>query len=590
VPCGLTLVPVLLLLVLGWQHRWMSDDGFIHLRVVQQVLNGHGPVFNIGERVEASTSPLWVAVLVVAAPIPGVALPWKAVLLGIALSAVGLYAARRASLQLVDWGGRRGFVLPLGAMVVVALPPFWDFASSGLETGLVFAWIGGCCWWCAYRCTSEAPPVRWAEVGGAALLGLGWLIRPDLAIYSVVFGAVVLAAVWRDSRRRRRVGVALAMGLTPLAYQLFRMGYYAMLVPNTALAKESGRAQWAQGWTYLRDLVSPYQLWLPAAALIAVLVMAARRDLAWGDRRRAAARVAPAVAAVAHGAFVMRAGGDFMHGRLLLPAVFGLFAPVGVPVTWDQVRALRALPNRRSLITRRAVVTAGAAAVLLVWGVVCVAGLRRGQYPADVLGTNPQASAQSMIVNERLFYVQEWVSTHPVRPDLQFRWDAPSGTPQKGQATFSAPGNEPVRLDLREGFPTDTAQSGITVGLPAFVWGPQVHVMDLLSLTEPVGSHIEQTVGRRPGHQKPLPMPWLVADATTGEQLATATPGWPEASPREVDAARHALQCGDLARYLRDIREPLTPRRFVANMIDSIHNTLFRIDRDTTRAEHELCG
>ena len=68
----------------------MSDDGFIHLRVVEQVAAGHGPVFNVGERVEASTSPLWVALLVLAHPVTGVALPWKAVVIGIAL-------ARRAS-------------------------------------------------------------------------------------------------------------------------------------------------------------------------------------------------------------------------------------------------------------------------------------------------------------------------------------------------------------------------------------------------------------------------------------------------------------------------------------------------------------
>lgn len=49
--------PVLLLATMGWARRWMCDDGYIHLRVVQQVLAGHGPVFNAGERIEASTSP-----------------------------------------------------------------------------------------------------------------------------------------------------------------------------------------------------------------------------------------------------------------------------------------------------------------------------------------------------------------------------------------------------------------------------------------------------------------------------------------------------------------------------------------------------
>jgi arabinofuranosyltransferase len=37
-----------------------SDDALINIRVVRQLLAGNGPVFNIGERVEVGTSPLWI--------------------------------------------------------------------------------------------------------------------------------------------------------------------------------------------------------------------------------------------------------------------------------------------------------------------------------------------------------------------------------------------------------------------------------------------------------------------------------------------------------------------------------------------------
>ena len=60
-------VPALIVAAGGWQHRWMDEDAFINLRIVDQIFAGHGPVFNAGERVEAATSPLWLAVLVVAA-------------------------------------------------------------------------------------------------------------------------------------------------------------------------------------------------------------------------------------------------------------------------------------------------------------------------------------------------------------------------------------------------------------------------------------------------------------------------------------------------------------------------------------------
>jgi len=50
----------------GWRQRWIADDGLIEARVVRQILAGHGPVFNPGERVEANTSALWTWLLAAA--------------------------------------------------------------------------------------------------------------------------------------------------------------------------------------------------------------------------------------------------------------------------------------------------------------------------------------------------------------------------------------------------------------------------------------------------------------------------------------------------------------------------------------------
>lgn len=43
-------VPVAMILVLGWSRRWLNEDAYINLRVVDHVFAGNGPVFNAGER------------------------------------------------------------------------------------------------------------------------------------------------------------------------------------------------------------------------------------------------------------------------------------------------------------------------------------------------------------------------------------------------------------------------------------------------------------------------------------------------------------------------------------------------------------
>ena len=89
-----------------------------------------------------------------------------------------------------------------------------------------------------------------------------------------------------------RYGLPIAAGLAlPVAFEVFRMGYYALVVPNTGLAKAGGSAWWSQGFTYLWNFVAPYTLWLPLALAVPFVLL--RRSApgggaatAWGGGAR----------------------------------------------------------------------------------------------------------------------------------------------------------------------------------------------------------------------------------------------------------------------------------------------------------------
>src|SRR5690606_5915438 len=220
-------------------------------------------------------------------------------------------------------GAHAGWFVPFGAIVFVAVTPVWVFATSGLETGLVFGWLGACLWVLARWATAPHPPL---SPSAAVVLGLGWLIRPELALFSAAFVALVVAAHWRDGRRRHGLHLLAAAAALPAAYQLFRMGYFASLVPNTAIAKEAGDGRWSRGWAYLRDFADPYWLWVPALglALGGYLPLAGRLHT-----RRARLVVATfAVGGLADIAYMVTVGGDYIHARLLLPGFFAVCVPV----------------------------------------------------------------------------------------------------------------------------------------------------------------------------------------------------------------------------------------------------------------------
>ena len=324
---ALLALPVVILAERAWARRSMSDDGFITLRVVSQIVNGNGPVFNIGERVEASTSPMWTYMLAVGDILTPIRLEWIAVVSGIALSLAGVTFAIFGARALVRNRQPDELLAPVGVLVFVAIAPVWNFSSTGLEVGLVFGWLGLTLWALAQWSRVDAPLPR----ASAVLIGLGPLIRPELVLYSALFLLVVIAGRRRDDSwadRGRLLAWALAL---PVAYQIFRMGYYASLVPNPAIAKEASRARWDEGWEFFGRSVGPYVLWLPIALLVIGAYVPLVRDLR-ADRRAKPLLVGSAfvVGGIVHAVYTVRVGGDFMHARLLLPSLFALVAPVAV--------------------------------------------------------------------------------------------------------------------------------------------------------------------------------------------------------------------------------------------------------------------
>jgi arabinofuranosyltransferase len=560
-------VPLVFFAAAAWSRRWMSDDGYIYLRVVRQLIDGNGPVYNPGERVEATTSPAWLYLLALAKEVAQPAgLPWIAVVLGLALSIAGLALAQWGAYRL--WSDRRGVIVPLGSLVVAATPAFWDFATSGLETGLSFFWLGAC----SYALVSTLPNTSHSgplPLGGRGvaegrgegaielrsstlvplLLGAGPLVRPDFAIFSVAFLAAMFVARRPRSPREWLQPIALALAL-PLAYEVFRAGYYAALVPNPAFAKEASQARWDQGWTYLWDTLRTYWLLTPLAlVLVAALpsLFARRRDGA-----ALAVIAAPVGAGLAHGLYTVYVGGDFMHARMLLPAIFALAMPFAViAVDWRAIAP---------------------AAGVIAWAVVCAVALRPSY---DAIGPHG-------IANERAYYVSLARNAHPVTLADYAQYEGEAYALIKEAELIPGylllvPGEQ---LPLRPGVRANGAVFSSSIGIHGYVFDDDVVVVDLYGLADPVAGRLELTERGRPGHEKVLPLTWVVARFADPSTFPARV---------EIAAAREALACGDLRRLLEDVSAPMSARRFAGNVVDAFRLHRFRLPADPGEARDALC-
>ena len=370
--------------VLAALRYWMCDDAFITFRYADNLVRGHGLVFNAGERVEGYTNLLWTL--------------WTALGLRIGVSAdawagfwgIACFAATLALLARRGWTIARtadvAWPLPAAAALAAIHHEWTVFATSGLETA-AFAFLAVLGYVlvapaearspAATPPGSDEPPSAAAPRSGSrpglgevaheaveevvrgrsvepvrrgpgeqrrairlaaagAVFALASLTRPDGVLLAAVCGVWLLAG--RDVRGA--IGFAAGFAVLWLPATIWRVAYYGDLFPNTYYAKSASIAWWSQGWYYARIYFARY--WVLALALPCAAFVRPRRAVA----------LELALAAV-YTLYVMRVGGDFMFGRLLIPASPFLLIIVE--------RGLVALLGRRPLVRAAALAVLGGA-------------------------------------------------------------------------------------------------------------------------------------------------------------------------------------------------------------------------------------
>jgi len=454
----------------------------------------------------------------------------------------------------------------------------WEFATSGLEMSMVFLWLG-----VTFLLLVRVETRRTGAVPAAVVAGLGTLIRPELLLGSVVFVAALVTVVatpgWRGAggRLRRCSTVVAAAVALPAAYELFRMAYFALLVPSTALAKAASSSWWTQGATYLWNFLAPYTLWVPL--ILAAVVVGTRVVSWWGtdDRLGVLLLCTPLAVGLVDLVYVVEVGGDYMHARLLLPAFFAVALPVFVGVR-----------------SRRAVLVLPAVGIA-VWSVVCLGWLRFS--PAPVAGLNLRTV---FISNERDSWVGATQNAHPVTAgDYARALSGRAGAVLARMAHQVPPGRQRLLVITDPFAPIDPASTRparsplpftLAVNLPAigvigYLAGPDVYVYDSYSLANPIGSHTTVAHHARPGHEKLVGPSWMLG--RFGVPGSTAVPGGP--SPSAVADARTALGCDPLAAYLHAVTAPLTLAQAWANLADSLSFTTMQFSPDPGVAVVQLC-
>ena len=334
----LSLLPWLALLAWLASVAWfLTDDAFISFRYTRNLLEGHGLVFNPGERVEGYTNFLWIlelaAIWALFSIPPEAAAPWLSVAYTIATLFVTLWwTIRLPALHdrpLVAW-------LTLGLICSSATFAVWT-SSGGLETRQFSFFIVA-----AVVCLSLYPNSHRGLISTSLALAAAELTRPEaLLLAACCFAWFTLQRLTKDKSINTRLVKDIAYLVAPFAlivaaHFLFRYAYYGEWLPNTYYAKHV-RPWYESGFRYLAAATIETGLYL----LLPLAYFALRSR--WQSHRDSIYALS-LLCVLAHMAYLLPIGGDHFEYRpldfywplLALPAaeaiaLHGAKAATGLP-------------------------------------------------------------------------------------------------------------------------------------------------------------------------------------------------------------------------------------------------------------------
>jgi hypothetical protein len=455
---ALALVAVAVAVWLALERASIVDDTYISCRYAQNLVEGHGLVWNIGERVEGYTNFLWTILIAAIIAVTPLEAPLVALGLSLACMAANIVVVYRIGRVLADVHEPRLY-LPIAVALVAVQNVVTEFGTTGLETsgasllvdlGLLFLLVD--------------TGLRQHALAGAMFI-LAAFTRPDHGLFFAVGGLTVAARTAIPIVRARREGlrgiwragldkiaVYSAPFLAYAAYLAWKLVYYGHLLPNTYYAKRPSAGAYTQGLVYTLTFLLGSHFWL---LLVPFVIWFFTRA---GSSRTRSFKVFVGLSSVVYAAYVISLGGDFMYGRFYLSLI-----PLVLLGVEDLVYSLRAAGAARPSAVR------SWAAFIVAGLLLCTAqGVR--MIGPDRLRWN--------IANEEEFY--------PLEQYFPVAIDHSSYRVGRYFAGLAKLGVAPVIA---------------TGGIGMVGYYSRLELVDLYGLTDSYVSMLEPTMSR-PGHQR----------------------------------------------------------------------------------------
>ncbi|TAL13844.1 hypothetical protein EPN95_04780 [Patescibacteria group bacterium] len=435
------------------QNSWLSDDAYITLRTSDNFIHGFGLRWNVAERVQTYTHPLWMMLLTAVYSVTREAY-FTTLFTSVAVSAAAVWF-------LFNKTARSAGGVLICAALLVSSKAFVDYSTSGLENPLTNILLV-----LTIISAGKEGDEAWKKV--CLLAALSALNRMDAILYFLPLLGMMFFQHGGGWRKAFREG--LISFLPFLLWLVFSTVYYGFPFPNTAYAKLNNfipRAElFIQGLRYLENsfLIDPVTL---GASLILLILVFFR-----GNGRAKSL----ACGALLYIFYVVWIGGDFMSGRFLSGSFF-LMAALGTSLDFGGYIGKK--PRRYSVYLSASIIIAGLLAPLppLLTG------------PAYRAGSSEEITDDYNISDEKGGY---WWYCSLQRVLLDKGW-------REEGLIFPSPYAGVGRAMIKNG---KTVRVDRVAGVLGYYAGPTAYIIDFVALCDPFLSRLAYPPQPfwRPGH------------------------------------------------------------------------------------------
>ena len=421
------------------RRAWISDDAYITLRTVDNFVNGYGLTWNVAERVQTYTHPLWMFLLSIFYFITREPF-YTTILISLLTTGIAIYL-------LLKKIAVKQLVIILASLILGLSRAFVDYSTSGLENPLSHLII---VIFYVYFFTERDAFTKKDMTYLSLIASFGLINRMDLIL---VFIAPLAYELIRS--RKWKYLLSILVGQIPfLIWEMFSLIYYGYFIPNTAYAKLPNgifrSVILRQGFTYFLNLLTNDPLTF-LIIFIGLLLPLLNKENKKG--------IITSLGISLYLLYILWVGGDFMSGRFFTVPLF--LAVINIAIN-------------SSVFSKKGLYT-----------LICITLILGLSIPYHTLTINiPEIDNEpSGIDDERIYFYPGMSLITRYRNHLQPDYE------------WKTQGEEFRETDIK-------VTHALAIGMFGYYSGPDIHIIDGMGLTDPLISKLPSSYDSyfRPGH------------------------------------------------------------------------------------------